>query len=121
MNELKQIEARANEATGPQWDVEHEPNSTELYFEHGYYGVGPAVVTKQADATFLAHAREDVPALVAEVRRLQSCEATLECRVLELEATIERALKRAEKGSESEALLRSSLERPWRETGMVQL
>lgn len=82
--ELSAIEARVNAATPGPWNVIEEndvgPN------DEGYWAwleVGPAKVDmptggpekekKQAesDAEFIAHARADVPALIAEVRRLQ--------------------------------------------------
>jgi hypothetical protein len=35
-------------------------------------GEGEGSISPMHDATFIAHAREDVPALVAEIRRLQA-------------------------------------------------
>lgn len=85
-NELKEIEARANAATpGPWstgegveykdlesvracgWDCRRVPSTND------YFACGPRVacsLSAEMDANFIAHAREDIPALIAEVRRL---------------------------------------------------
>ena len=76
--ELVQIESRAHAATPGPWKVcpdENDENNVPLVCcgpedEHG----GPVCCDPltEADATFIAHARADVPALVAEVRRLRA-------------------------------------------------
>ena len=83
IDELNAIEARANAATeGPWWwgesdllskgpvtcsceDADHLSKPI-IETDGGYYG--PC----QHDRSFIAHARTDVPALVAEVRRLRA-------------------------------------------------
>ena len=80
MNRLNEIEARANAATEGPWEWEGEakaeweiganslvpsrrPDDPVLY---GYgYDASGIEVKKPADAEFIAHARTDVPALVA--------------------------------------------------------
>ena len=83
MNRLDEIEARANAATEGPWEWEGEakaeweeganslvpsrrPDDPVLY---GYgYDASGIEVSNDADAQFIAHARTDVPALVAVVR-----------------------------------------------------
>ena len=83
MNRLNEIEARANAATEGPWEWEGEakgeweiganslvpsrrPDDPVLY---GYgYDASGIEVKNPADAEFIAHAREDVPALVAALR-----------------------------------------------------
>ena len=77
--ELKEIEALAAAATPGPWIAEHEVNEYS-YFEppsgepagvHTQDSEWPAqYVRSDADADFIAHARQDVPALCEEVRRL---------------------------------------------------
>lgn len=87
--ELAAIEARANAATpGPwNWDVYQNDNfdgknPLELWAPHALSmsatqdaSISIGVTTQQevddADVEFIAHARQDVPALIAEVRRLR--------------------------------------------------
>lgn len=45
-----------------------DPQQKDLYLSHG---AGEGNVT-DADVDFIAHARQDVPALLAEIRRLQA-------------------------------------------------
>ena len=83
MNRLNEIEARANAATEGPWEWEGEakaeweiganslvpsrrPDDPVLY-GYGYDASGIEVKTP-ADAEFIAHARTDVPALVAALR-----------------------------------------------------
>ena len=83
MNRLDKIEARANAATEGPWEWEGEakaeweeganslvpsrrPDDPVLY-GYGYDASGIEVKTP-ADAEFIAHARTDVPALVAALR-----------------------------------------------------
>jgi hypothetical protein len=86
-DELKQIEERAAKATDGPWRFEagpsDQPNCQDIYAgdgngpiamtEPGVYPLGSkhgVGKTPLADAAFIAAAREDVPKLVAEVRRL---------------------------------------------------
>lgn len=93
--DLDAIEARVNAATEGPWVltedwayIAHGPDSV----IHGYYdGECPAcgdeftddasVALSAEDATFIAHARADVPALIAEVRRLRGANAELRAQV----------------------------------------
>lgn len=86
--ELDEIRKRADKATpGPwyytKWHVATEPDIT------GGYPPNPASICEtadgeyienynQADAEFIANARQDVPALLAEVERLQHFEWALQ-------------------------------------------
>lgn len=78
-DKLAEIEARASSATPGPWLMEHDvwhPVIRQSQFD----GFGP-IVCREANgdsglrwhpnADFISHAREDVPALVAEVRRLR--------------------------------------------------
>lgn len=84
--QLAEIEARAAAATPGPWEVAEAggPRGTDEYFvrmgeDDAYSDVAIAAdifdpiynEISQANASFIAHARADVPALVAEVRRLQ--------------------------------------------------
>lgn len=72
---LEQIQARAVAATPGPWDC-YGDGAHEV-FDAGEYSDGDPgevvapVVTKLNDAEFIAHAREDIPALLAEVARLR--------------------------------------------------
>ena len=75
--DLDAIEARANAATAGPWKADHE-------LGHVYAGeYGDTVVcsrddnTNGADLDFIAHTREDVDVLRAEVRRLRGALAHL--------------------------------------------
>jgi hypothetical protein len=66
--QLAEIRARCEAATGGPWEVGHK---CEIYTRH--YQVGPiGDFWEPADARFTAHAREDIPALLAEVERLRA-------------------------------------------------
>lgn len=84
---LKAIEERANKATPGPWTAEpsdpngwsdEEPHCDGIHTESG--GWRNAIVTtdggvygpRMPDADFIAHAREDVPKLLGEVRRLRA-------------------------------------------------
>lgn len=80
-DELTAIEARANAATPGPWTthvVVHDDGYKNMGIEAvaanltvlGYGGILPT----RDELEFIAHARTDVPALVAEVRRLRTCE-----------------------------------------------
>lgn len=82
--DLDAIEARANAATEGPWHVvtawtdyvayqvtdDGEAASMNCYGGSGAMNTGLGVI--EDDAEFIAHARTDVPALVAEVRRLRN-------------------------------------------------
>ncbi len=94
--ELQAIEQRANGATAGPWKAEMgqvlywSPRPTKAKPNAGYthtliraeqtdYASGEFfAVVDDTDATFIAHARTDVPALVAEVRRLRALVEALE-------------------------------------------
>lgn len=70
--QLAEIEARANAATPGPW-VQSQRDTWMVYRDGGgtpEVDVGGGYDTKE-NANFIAHARSDVPALVAEVRRLR--------------------------------------------------
>ena len=74
--DLDAIEARANAATAGPW----HPHTTypHTVWQGDMYGEDPGMISTTlaqeivADAKFIAAARTDVPALVAEVRRLRA-------------------------------------------------
>jgi len=76
--DLDEIEARANAASGGPWEWCDYGNSGQALIQPGS-GTHDLNVLKTTDdwppnlrdATFIAHARTDVPALIAEVKRLR--------------------------------------------------
>jgi len=72
--ELTAIEARANAATREPWSVGDAYVPTASLSAVSVYGMGMEIAECQMpeDGTFIAAARVDVPALVAEVRRLRA-------------------------------------------------
>ena len=78
--ELDAIEQRANAATEGPWEAsahDHAAGDVPILDRTGHYLVicpdcGVRGGYERADAEFIAHARSDVPALLAEVRRLRS-------------------------------------------------
>jgi hypothetical protein len=77
--DLDAIEQRANAATEGPWASEahhHRISGKPVLFEvhpvAELEGNGDGGVTTAADAEFIAHARTDVPALVARVRELEA-------------------------------------------------
>ena len=80
--DLDAIEARANAATAGPWTARHRhvdctPNDDEscglgLEIDGPPEAMLRGQFERGADAVFIAHARHDVPALVAEVRRLRT-------------------------------------------------
>ena len=89
MNEqrLQEIKERAEKATPGPWKVYQDAISTSIGTEFIHpqlngpmpvitdaYHVGGAIniYIDDADAEFIAHARQDVPALIAEIERLRS-------------------------------------------------
>lgn len=86
--QLKEIEARASAAVAGPWKPALDPvrppdRGLAVDTPDGFVLVrtrfltGPNADGIRADAEFIAHAREDVPALVAEVRRLRESEERL--------------------------------------------
>jgi hypothetical protein len=81
--ELAAIKARVVAASDGPWKAIPDP----AYGDHGYLlAVGPVwplsggtldLKVGDDDATFIVHAREDVPALVAEVERLREALRTI--------------------------------------------
>lgn len=83
MIDVKAILARADAATKGPWAIEqkrHDPTEYEIVVGDDRVGIGeawgddgdPNCWPARANATFIAAAREDVPALVAEVERLRA-------------------------------------------------
>ncbi len=71
--ELDEIEARANAATPGPWK-HADSRDNEVRLEHGGFpasGYSHWSMMRPNDATFIAAARQDVPRLIQEVRRLQ--------------------------------------------------
>lgn len=69
--QLKAIEERAEKATPGPWGVNGQRGDAYWY---GYVHAGDTPIDdvfREENAAFIAHSREDVPALVAEVRRLR--------------------------------------------------
>ena len=74
-DELAAIEARANAATEGPWEVEPHPDQPYLDKVVRHYGHLTDLLAQcfhtNGNAAFIAHARQDIPALIAEVRRLR--------------------------------------------------
>jgi len=78
--DLDEIEARADKATKGPWEqsvgVYYDPDGD----DDCWFGRGPTIIPMSraeadADASFIAASRTDVPALAKEVRRLRRVEA----------------------------------------------
>lgn len=75
--EIAQIERRASEATSGPWESSQMDVGYGVMTAHAVYGPHCEIHASIADchlgcnAAFLAHARDDVPALIAEIRRLR--------------------------------------------------
>jgi hypothetical protein len=70
--DLDTIEARANAATGGKWELEERQDGFAILSKIDG-GLELAIYElDKPDAEFIAHAREDIPKLVAEVRRLRA-------------------------------------------------
>ncbi len=80
--ELAAIESRANAATREPWIVDGTYVPTASLSAVSVYGMGMEVAECQmdADGAFIAAARVDVPALIAEVRRLRDERDALQVR-----------------------------------------
>lgn len=79
MLDLDAIEARAEAATPGPWRVEATEHPGEVTVRDGagrdlIWGLdlGECGFEKRVDADFIAHAREDVPAMAEEIRRLRA-------------------------------------------------
>ena len=74
--QLDAIRGRVNDATSGPWgcygDGAHEVFDAGEYSDGDRGEVVAAVIDKLSDAVFIAHAREDIPALLAEVERLRA-------------------------------------------------
>jgi hypothetical protein len=69
--ELRKIEQRAERATPGPWKT-YRSDYFALSYVDGQHHVGSiASLNHVNDAKFIAHAREDIPRLIAEVRRLR--------------------------------------------------
>jgi hypothetical protein len=68
--DLDVIRARADAATDGSWIAADQPHGEWFGIQDQWSALGSMVA--QADAEFIAHARTDVPALVAEVERLRA-------------------------------------------------
>lgn len=79
--ELDAIAARADAATAGPWFPDYDPRddgADQVVTERLTIAfMATPKVRHERDAEFIAHAREDVPRLVAEVRRLRAEEARL--------------------------------------------
>lgn len=69
--ELAEIRKRTEASTPGPW------KESKLYIEFGDSSERLADVCNRIDAEFIAHAREDVPKLLAEIERLQSVNRAL--------------------------------------------
>jgi len=70
-DDLSEIEARCNAATPGPWEVRNPGCWPGEIGPTGVSGGSVATASCHDNAEFIAHAREDVPALVAEVRALR--------------------------------------------------
>lgn len=104
--QLKEIEQRAEAATAPPWAIPgHSFEGTLIHFYQ---------MPNQADSEFIAHAREDVPALIAEVRRSQAIiEAAQQFRLASEELDSFSESDRVYKYEDYEKALREVFQRRW--------
>jgi hypothetical protein len=73
--DLAAIRARCDAATPGPWEVVVRGNtvtSHAITVSDKYISIASGISPKTANAKFIAHAREDIPALIGEVERLQS-------------------------------------------------
>lgn len=81
---LDAIQARVDGATNGPWgcygDGAHEVFDAGEYSDGDRGEVVAAVIDKLSDAVFIAEAREDIPALLAEVQRLKRFESIMSWR-----------------------------------------
>lgn len=70
IEELEEIRERAEKAVYAPWRIGRQsPNG--LYYVGSTDGLLIAQTTNEANVAFIAHAREDIPKLLAEIERLQ--------------------------------------------------
>lgn len=70
---LAQIEAEANAATGGRWSIASDNMlGSQSYVIEASTGPDICRPYRRPDATFIANARQNIPDLIAEVRRLQA-------------------------------------------------
>lgn len=79
--DLEPIQARCEAATPGPWGYHHEVNEVyseqcddESSFQMAWFAYGTVyrrMKRREHDGNFIAHAREDIPALIAEVERLR--------------------------------------------------
>lgn len=82
--QIEAIRKRAEAATEGPWRIgKQSPNGLNNIGTMG--GLLTAQTLNEADAEFIAHAREDVPALLAEIDRLNGLLRELICAVYEYE------------------------------------
>jgi hypothetical protein len=77
---IKEIKAREQDATPGPWKHVETDDYSEIYDSKSWgKSLRPLALVGSniADADFIAHAREDIPVLLAEVERLQSENDTL--------------------------------------------
>lgn len=72
MINLEEIEARANAATPGPWEAFDNYISTGDEIFADVHSSNPMYGDASNDTQFIAHAREDVPSLLEEVKRLRS-------------------------------------------------
>ena len=79
--QLAEIERRAATATAGPWRAGDAPYQCSIYSEHANICIlmdgGTQGDEFWRNREFITHAREDVPALIAEVKRLRSIVASL--------------------------------------------
>lgn len=81
--QLSEIEERTNAATEGPWIAEYSSEQGDCVIPHDAHSTREAVAVcrlylRAFDAEFIAHARTDVPKLVAEVKRLQAAASVVE-------------------------------------------
>lgn len=112
--DLAAIRARTEAATAGPW----EADGVEGNLNAPGIRVAEFLSWPEADAQFIAHAREDVPALLAEVERLRGIEDTLAMlwermaddeRLWKAEALVERIRRLALMGGQSDTYIRRQI------------
>lgn len=87
--DIDAIEKRCEAATAGPWEYSSRPLIAEIasrLFTVCHWPKSHSAPPRKEDATFIAHARKDVPALIAEVRRLEEAVTRLMEDILESEA-----------------------------------
>lgn len=110
--ELKQIQARANAATPGPWRCDSTSSECDVCVVREWSSgdvVAGGIFTR--DAIFITEARKDVPALVAEVRRLRTLLLTSETRASNNRCEIERLRADVERiGAERDQMVAANVE-----------